>query len=443
MRPRRYLPFLTTLLLLSAGATARAQVASGAATSPSSGEEGNPRAAGSGGIRLGSTFILKLSMLVEFDWDSNVFFQPDNGPEKPTNAFFMRLNPGFLITNQPRLGARAITLNLHGGLSYIEYLTSNSNLAGHRQFNVDAGVEAAFFTTSPYNFSVFDNYVRTTQPAYTSTSPNINRDTNEVGFRLSLSPGGGRLTFYIGYLFGIDYFENQNLQDYNLQYHRIDVRASWRFLPKTAVYVAANETIYLYPNPGTSGHPNSFPLRVDAGIQGLITTKLTVNAYVGYGNGFYQWPATAMAQPNPNTVIAGLSLGWRPTMLSTGAIGYQHDFQNSLLGAYYDEDMVYVTWSQLVWRFTGFIRAQYTNMRFKGVQLVQATTDGTDNNFQLRMRVDYPFKNWLISSVGYDLYLNRSDRMLITMPGTGGPAPGTVPVDYTKHVVYLSLSFQY
>ena len=58
-------------------------------------------------------------------------------------------------------------------------------------------------------------------------------------------------------------------------------------------------------------------------------------------------------------------------MLSTGTVGYQHDFQNSLLGAYYDEDMAYVSWTQLVWRFTGFLRVQYTNMRFKGVQMIQ------------------------------------------------------------------------
>ena len=40
-------------------------------------------------------------------------------------------------------------------------------------------------------------------------------------------------------------------------------------------------------------------------------------------------------------------------MLSTGTIGYQHDFQNSLLGSYYDHDQAYLSWTQLIWRFTG------------------------------------------------------------------------------------------
>ena len=148
-------------------------------------------------------------------------------------------------------------------------------------------MKAAFFPINPYNFIIFDNYVRTTQPPYTISSPNLDRDTNEVGFHANLSPGGGRLTFNVGYLFGIDYFEPMQLKDYNLQYHRFDLRASWRFLPKTAVYIAASEFIDHYPQPGNGMHPDSYPFRVDAGMQGLITAKLTVNVWVGYGNGFY------------------------------------------------------------------------------------------------------------------------------------------------------------
>jgi hypothetical protein len=77
-------------------------------------------------------------------------------------------------------------------------------------------------------------------------------------------------------------------------------------------------------------------------------------------------------------------------------------------------------------------------MRFQGVQMVQATTNGTDNNIMFNARVDYPFKEWLVTSVGYDLYWNGSNRML-----TGMPPAGSVPVDYTKHVVYLRLTLQY
>lgn len=422
MRLRRYLVILSISVALCVGTVARAQTLSASTAVVHMGP----------GLRLGDALILHLGLGADVAWDSNVFYENTN----PTNAFMIRLNPSFALTNRPRQGQRMIQFDLHGGLNYVEYLTTDSSLSGHRQFNVDAGLLAAFFTTSPYNFTLFDNYIRSVQPPYTKTTANFDRDKNELGVRINLSPGGGRLTFNVGYLFGIDYFERAPLTDYDLQYHRLDLRASWRFFPKTALYIAADETIMHYPTPGTGAHPDGYPFHVEAGMQGLVTTKLTVNLWIGYGNGFY------VSGPSPNTAVGGLALTWKPTLLSTGEIGYRHDFQNSLLGSYYDEDTAYLSWTQLIWRFTGFLRFQYSNMRFAGVNpLIQATSNGTDNNFILNVRVDYPFKDWLIGSVGYDGYFNKSNRTLMVAVTPG--VPGTIPTDYVRNVVYIRLTASY
>jgi hypothetical protein len=430
MRLRRYLAIGTMTVLLCAAATARAQLGQ------------------ANGLRLGEAMVLHLGLGVETAWDSNIFYAPSN----PINAFELRLTPHFDLTNRPRQGERQIQFDFHGGLNYLEYLTSDQRVSKLRQFGVDAGLQAAFFTMSPYNFVIFDNYVRTTQPPYQNgLDRNFDRDTNELGVRINLSPGGGRLTFNVGYLFGIDYFEPPELQPYNLMYHRFDLRASWRFLPKTAVYLAASEILYLYQNASTN-HPNSYPLRVEAGLQGLITAKLTVNVWIGYGNGFYgsvSVPTAAGTPPtkvdvNPSTVVAGLALTWKPTTLSSGTLGYNHDFVNSLLGSYYDLDQVYVSWTQLIWRFTGFVRFSYANERFQGIVAPNGPTADVvparaDNYITLNVRLDYPFKDWLWASAGYDLQFNTSNGQL--QLGLG-PA-STVPVDYTKHVVYLRLTAWY
>lgn len=422
---RRYLAFLTTCGLLVTG------VAHAQSTSAPLGPVMNVTGSAAPGVRLGDAMVLHLGIGAEVGWDSNVFYTSSN--EK--NSFYLRLSPMFDLTNRPRQGRRLIQFDFHGGLDYLEWLTGDANLRSLRQFNVNAGLQAAFFNYSPYNFVIFDNYVRSTQPPYTETSFNIDRDTNEVGLRINLSPGGGRLTFNLGYLFGIDYFEVQQLKDFDVQYHRMDLRASWKFLPKTAVYINATEIVYLYPHPGTYMHPDSYPLRVDAGLQGLITTKLTVNAWVGYANGFY------VSGPNPNTAIGGLSLAWKPTILSTGTLGYEHDFVNSYLGSYFDLDQVYLSWTQLIWRFTGFLRASYANERYQGIipngPSAETVTGRADNYFTLNARVDYPFKDWLIGSVGYDLQANLSNGALNL-----GVA-GLLPVNYTKHVVYLRLTLAY
>jgi hypothetical protein len=221
----------------------------------------------------------------------------------------------------------------------------------------------------------------------------------------------------------------------------VTLRGSWKFFPKTAVYIEGSDTINLYWNPGQFMHPNSYPLHTIAGITGLITTKLSLNAWIGYANGFY------VSGPNPNTAIGGLDLRWKPTMLSTGLIGYKHDFLNSLLGSYYDLDTVYIGWAQLIWRFTGTVRAAYSNQRFQGILPVTGlcapgamTCPRTDNLFQLNARVDYPFKDWLMASIGYDLSLDRSDAAL--MISTAG-APGLIPVNYTKHEAWGRLTLAY
>src|SRR6185369_3841831 len=118
-------------------------------------------------------------------------------------------------------------------------------------------------------------------------------------------------------------------------------------------------------------------------VTGFFTTKLTLNVYAGYSNGFYQYTVTAQnpsgTGPNPNTGVGGLQLTWKPTQLSSGGLGYKHSFENSLLGAYYDSDSVYVRWGQNIWRFKVSLGLTYTNLRFQGINAVQGIVDDQGN----------------------------------------------------------------
>ncbi len=256
---------------------------------------------------------------------------------------------------------------------------------------------------------------------------------NELGLRIHWGPGGGRLTFDFTYAFGLDYWEVLQLQDFDNLYHRLSLRVSWRFLPKTAVYIQADETIYQYQNHVDFTHPNSFPFHVEAGLQGLVTTKLTVNVFAGYANGFY------VSGPSPNTGFGGLQLTWSPTILTVLGLGYHHDFANSLLGSYYNVDGVFASWSQHIWRLNTMLRLEYDNQRYEGVTAATAVvpTNRIDNLITLNAHIEMPVKPWLIPGIGYDFSYNSSNSSLNL-----GPA-GVVPVNYTKHQVWARLLFQY
>jgi hypothetical protein len=399
------------------------------------------------GVRLGEAMLLHLGIGVGIAYDSNVFYEPT----APHQAGQLWIQPAFLLTNRERTSARAIDFSFRGGLNYVEYLTGDSDISNHRQFGVDAGLLAAFFPQARYNFQVFDNYIRSTQPPYTITSFNFDRDTNELGVRVNLAPGGGRLGILVGYRFGIDFFERSPLTSFNLFSHTFDLSASWKFLPKTAVYIAASETLNYYQNHGPPfDHPNSYPLHITAGIRGLITTKLMLSAWAGYANGFYQCTNCT----NPNTGVGGLTLTWRPLYSSTGVLGYQHDFQNSLLGAYYDLDQAFISWTQMLWRFTLYARLWYANNRYQNIPATEfvmvggmASSTRTDNYVTLNTRVDFNIKTWLATSIGYDLQFDGTDAQLGSPPSPPpnppNPLAGIVPLGYLKHVVYLKLGIYY
>ena len=404
------------------------------------------------GIRLGDRLVLHPGIGVEFRYDTNVFFQP---PGSETGAFLLRVLPSLDLATRPGVrggGApHAIDFRFHAGADYNEFLTGDSTISRHRAIGVQAGALLTILPSYPFSIDLFDNYIRLVQAPFSpSHLDNISRDTNEVGVRFRYRPGGGRLELDLSYAFGVDFFEETQFTDLNVFYHKIELRASWKFLPKTAVWIDVSETPYTYLNqgPGTLQHPNSYPLRVDAGLSGLITTKLSLNVWIGYGNGFYQpiasQPVTAA---NPNSVIAGLSLTWKPTVLSTGTLGYRHDFANSVLGSYYDVDQVYIGWSQLIWRFTGSFRLAYSNIRYQGIEaatgLVDAAnnplTSRTDNYLNLDVRVDYPFRDWLIASLGYTLQYNNTAAHL----AASAPNAIPLPLDYLKNEVWLRLSVLY
>jgi len=388
------------------------------------------------GFRIGDRVVLHLGLISEIRYDSNVFYEPSN----PSGAAILRLVPRLDIATRPTQrggGApHAIDFRLSVGMDYNEILSGDAALSGHRGFGVFANGLLTILPNYPFSIDISDNFTRTSQlPYQRGINYNLDRDTNEAGIRFRYHPGTGRLDLQLGYVFGLDMFEVEQLKDLNLIYNKINLRGSWKFFPKTALWIEAQETIYTYLRPGLLQHPDSYPLRVMAGVTGLLTFKLTLNVWIGYGNGFY------VSGPSPNTAIGGLELRWRPTMLSTGALGYRHDFTNSLLGSFYDVDAVYISWSQYFWKFMLGARLQYQNIRYQGIGPNQAvvTMNGqrTDNNIQVDVNLDYVIRDWARLSLFYVLQYNDASAQINLGP------QGIIPANYLKNEVGLRMTLAY
>jgi hypothetical protein len=397
------------------------------------------------GIRLGKQLVFHPGIGVDIGYDSNLFFAQGN----TVGAAFLRLRPQLDLATRPaqRGGNQPhyVDFRLNFGLNYTEWLTPDPNIARYRFVAINAGMLLTILPHYPFTIDIYDNYSRSVQLPYLQLPVNIVRNTNEAGIRLRYRPGGGRLELQGSYGFGIDFFEDPQFQDLNVFIHRAQLRLSWKFFPKTAIYVEASETAFIYQRVGTFAHPNGFPVRVTAGLIGLLTAKLQLHAWIGYGNGLYQPnPLTGVQGPSPNTAIGGFQLDWRPTILSTGSIGFIHDFQNSLLGSYYDFDRAFISWLQHIWRFSLTARLQYDNIRYQGIQPQSGLMPNpdmsltrSDNRLALLFSAQYNFKDWLSLSAAYQLLYNQTDAQLNLGP------QGLIPLNYLKHEVWLRFAIDY
>ncbi|MCS6914533.1 MAG: hypothetical protein RMK29_03410 [Myxococcales bacterium] len=415
---------------------------------------GEARAEGPG-LLLGSRIVVHPGLATEFRYDSNVFFTNVRvGGALPAAAFIMRLLPSIdistLTLRRGGLTPHKVDFRFHAGMDYREYLTPDPNINRHRAIGVDLGAMLSLFPRSAFSVDLYDNFLRTNQPPFSFNPYNFDRHTNVFGSRMRYSPGGQRLVLSFVYELGYDGFEDVDggpqLSDFNLLYNSFTLRGSWKFLPKTALFVELSQMFNTYLRPAEDGlRVNSFPLRTGGGIMGLVTQKLAVNLFGGYGNGFYE------RGPSPSTAVVQAEVKYKPTFMSAVTVGYRHDFVNSLLGSYFDLDAVSVNYSHLIYRLTLFVRFSWERMAFQGTPEQLAASgvciegevmpcvpqlDRVDNYLLFDLKGELPIRDWLLPSVGYTLQSNVSN-------GYTRVQSVIAPVSFVKHEVWVRLTVRY
>ncbi len=122
---RRYLTLLTTIaLLLCVATTARAQMG---AARPGSGARGADRLGRPPPRRRArAPPVARHRARLGFER----VLRGGHADAKPTNAFYLRLNPSFDLTTRPRQGAPAFQFDFYGGLGYVEYLSDRQGPRG-------------------------------------------------------------------------------------------------------------------------------------------------------------------------------------------------------------------------------------------------------------------------------------------------------------------------
>lgn len=400
-------------------AAAALMIASSSGTAEAQGWlEDRARAEGPG-IRLGD-FELHPGIGIELGWDSNVYYTSDDPPvglPGRLDSAILRVTPHLMFsTLGPERrgegegqGGELPEVQFRGGLSasYYEFFADERR----RNVSIDLGLNLRILEGRTVSFSVFEQFSRGIRP-FTENTSNISyaRIQNDAGLQVMFSTPGQVLQVGVGYQFGLDFFEEEQLAYGNSFNHTISLTESFRFLPQTALLHTTSVSIRDYWDPPPPGSDR--PVQVDSirltsmlGVNGALTNEISLLVQGGYGAGFFE--ARGPYDQDFDAFLARAELRWRPVEAFRINLGYDRTFNPSFIGNYYSQDRGYLN-TQMLFGGVFLLGAELSLGYYDFGQIVAAdgvtpigrvdgaaTTERTDLRFIGSLFAEYRFTEWL------------------------------------------------
>ncbi len=251
------------------------------------------------GIRVGDV-ELHPGIGAEVGVDSNWFVRSHvaganivNGPPAAPirEAGIIRITPSFSFgtLSDQRTNGEKPSFTYRGSIagSYREFIGTEVN--DQRNMNVHATFRGDILPGRPVGLGFFAGYQRFVQPsALPGVDLSFNRSDINAGAEVIAIPGGGTLDMHLGYQFYGALYESTQGSAFTNFTHEISLKNRWRFRPKTALFTETGLSFVTYPNAGRSilTLNDAIPLRTRVGINGLVTSRISVLAALGYSATF-------------------------------------------------------------------------------------------------------------------------------------------------------------
>jgi len=326
------------------------------------------------GVRTGD-FELHPGIAAETGYDSNWFLRSSrvgvlNGPPV-LPALEFRVTPSLALSTlgpqrrEGDSGAAVPDVAFRGGINgtYREFVgisndPGSADISDQRNISLMADAHLDIAPERPLGGSLSASYGRFILPNSAAADPDLSftHDDVSAGAELAIQPGGGMLDWHFGYQFHDSLFENTVGAPFDNMSNDVFTRGRWKFGPKTALLHETTVRFISYADPNRAaqeGLVTSTPVRTRIGLNGLVSDRVAVLAMVGWGASFFDTVIPQIKQydsvigqaevrwflsANPGTANPG-DVG---LTLSSIAIGYNRDFQNSYLSNFYGSDRGYV-----------------------------------------------------------------------------------------------------
>ena len=307
-----------------------------------------------------------------------------------------------------------------------QYMLFNSSARGGVELNRGGA----------FSFGVSDSLSWANTPGVVGLGTIFNRLTNNLNAGVGFRPGGGALTLKAAYTFGfikwMDLFGNtsQLVRDGALDTmtHTATLRADWRFLPRTGVYLQANGGLNMFPFDDANVNPMSLPVSIKLGFMGQLTSKLSGIAAIGYQNPLILSPDGGVTTSNLVGAAGQAEVRWSVTPNSRLGAGFQRRIMPVPLYQYATDNRLYAVFKQTLGRKLDFsVNSGFSILEFgpeseiAGQPITTVGKDGTrvDGQLDLRANLSYFLLEWLSLGVANNLEWRMTGANAYSPTGDG------------------------
>jgi len=196
------------------------------------------------GIQVSEGVLMHVGAGAEAGYDTNVFYS--ESPNQIGSPIY-RASLFASIGNVTRTGAAGkISFEARAGITYRRYESDNPALDSYKNAWLPNAGLALGAGGGQFGFGLADTFARIEDTPYVSGQQGLVRDNNQASAELRWSPGGGRLTGTVRYTNMVDVFENDVYKDANSDTNLLMLDGSWKWLPKTAIFLNVTQGYIFY-----------------------------------------------------------------------------------------------------------------------------------------------------------------------------------------------------
>ena len=391
------------------------------------------------GIKIGEG---RLHPFLDVDgrYDSLVgFFTQDRTTNVPTGDVIIHVRPGLRFD----LANKSTLVTFDGNVEYLFYL-GLSDIASRNlsRFQASVALDAHFNQDGPVEFQIGDTFTRSDRTQNAIAGVGVQSFYNNAHLAVPIHPGGGALEFTPSFAFSFEDFsplltgavvgctmatcDPARVKEMNYINLNFGLGAKWKFLPKTAFILDSAFDFRTYWTPN-SGNPNAGVLKVQAGLVGLITPKISVTLLAGYGGQLLT--ATQASGLSVNTFIAQAEVAYIPTELMRFSLGYSRSVAPTPGFGVFGDDRGYLG------ARAGFLGGRLSLSATASLDYLTFYANSGRNDLLISVNAGPTFDvtSWFQVGAGYTL----STRSAF------GTASGLSSANFVRHEALLRLTLRY